>query len=93
VLKAAQDHAAGKGWNEKFTKAKLVSKDWNIKRNDITGVILARTVDASVYAVWPDGHCSYQVFGFTQTYDGAKYQEGNTFLESVGAQGRCECMP
>ncbi|MEX1131837.1 MAG: hypothetical protein WEC15_01305 [Flavobacteriales bacterium] len=93
VLKAAQDHAAGKGWKENFTEAKLVSKDWIIKRNEITGIILARTVDAAVYAVWPDGHCSYQVFGFTQTYDGAKYQEANTFLESVGAQSRCECKP
>ncbi len=93
VLKAAQEHAAGKGWNEKFTRAKLVSKDWIIKRNEITGIVLARTVDAAVYAVWPDGHCSYQTFGFTQNFDGAKYQEGNTFLESVGDQSKCECMP
>jgi len=41
--------------------------------------------------IWPDGHCTYQVFGFTQNYDGAKYQENATFLESVGAQSKAVC--
>jgi hypothetical protein len=41
--------------------------------------------------IWPDGHCTDQVFGFTQNYDGAKYQENATFLESVGAQSKAVC--
>ncbi len=91
ILTAAQSHAKSKGWNEQFSKVKIQSNDWIIKRNEITGIILARTVDAWVYATWPDGHCTYQVFGFTQNYDGVKYQENATFLESVGAQSKAVC--
>lgn len=91
ILTAAQEHAKSNGWKEQFSKVKIQSKDWIVKRNEITGIILARTIDAWVFATWPDGHCTYQVFGFTQNYDGAKYQENATFLESVGDQSKAVC--
>lgn len=89
ALQAAQQHAKEGGWSENFTKSKIVSKEWIVRKRPATGTIINRTIDVAVYATWPDGHCSYQTFGFTQEFDGVKY--GSLYFDSVGDQWRCEC--
>lgn len=90
ILKATQRYAKNSGWKETFTKAKISSTKWYVERNKVTGIIIARSVDAWVYATWPDGHCTYQVFGFKEDHDGTAYQT-DVYLEGVGDQTTCDC--
>ena len=90
VLKAIQSHAASAGWKEKFTAVKILSSDWNIVRNRLTGVILYRTIGAWCYAKWPDGHCTVQDFYFKQNYNGSSYSKVYQ-RSSTGSQVDVDC--
>lgn len=74
ILKYIQNAATAQGWDEKFSKVKIYSNDWNTLRNDY-GVILGRTIGAYCYATWPDGHCTVQAFAFKQDYNGSAYSK------------------
>jgi len=90
ILKVTQTYGKKNGWSETFTKVKIKSEGWNIIRNSVSGIIVGRSIDAYVYAVWPDGHCTYQIFGFSQSHDGTKYMD-NTYFQGVGDQEDCDC--
>jgi hypothetical protein len=90
ILKATQSYGKKQGWTETFTKVKIKSEGWTIIRNSVSGIIVGRSIDAYVYAVWPDGHCTYQNFSFTQSHDGSKFMD-NTYLQGGGVQQDCDC--
>lgn len=90
MLAAAKRRAKAEGWKETPSKVKISDTGWSIQRNENTGVILGRTISAWVYATWPDGHCTYQDFGFHEEYDGSSYAD-NPIMEGVGAQTTCDC--
>lgn len=90
ILKCIRNHAASKGWKEKFTKVRITSTDWYIITKEYTGVIMGRSLDAYCLATWPDGHCTVQVFSFSQQYNGSGYSKTFTF-EGVGQQEDVDC--
>jgi len=90
ILKAIQTYAANNGWKEKFVAVKIESNDWTIRRNELTSVIVSRTIAANCYAKWPDGHCTVQLFVFSQDYNGSSYS--NTFKHfATGSQDWVDC--
>lgn len=82
-------YAVANGWKEKFSKA-VITTEWQTIRNDLTGVILGRTIDAAMCATWPDGHCTFQIIGFKQDYDGTNYSSA-LIWGGVGDQSEIEC--
>lgn len=90
MLKAAQAKATGEGWKEKILKMKIRSEDWDIRRNELTGVVTARVIGGYAYAVWPDGHCGYEEMSFIQNHDGANFQNSIQWL-SIGGQYDLDC--
>lgn len=62
--------ANGLGWKDKFTRIIITSKDWSIRKNDLTGAILYRSLDAIAITKDAEGKCFYQEFGFRQDYSG-----------------------
>lgn len=91
ILAAMKDYAKTAGWSENYTEAKIISNDWNILRNDMTGAILARTIMAALKATWPDGHCTYQVFTMKQLYDGSGSYQKTISRYATGEQGQIDC--
>lgn len=87
VMKAK---AAGDGWKETFSKAKIIDKDWYVGRSEYTGIILYRTINALVYAKWPDGHCTVQEFNFKQDWNGNAWSK-NLEFNGVGSQTVIDC--
>lgn len=65
--------AKNENWDEKFTKAKIVSTAWEIRKNPVTGVIEDRVIYMKLLGVWPDGKCKVVDFGFRQDYVAGKY--------------------
>jgi hypothetical protein len=90
-LKATQVRAKTEGWKEIFSKVKIENQDWEPVRNELTGAILGRVINAWVYATWADGHCTYQSFSYRQSYDGTNYSQA-TYLEGIGQQEACDCL-
>lgn len=90
MLAAAKRRAKAEGWKEAFSKVKISSTGWGINRNELTGTITGRSISAWVYATWPDGHCTYQDFGFSEEYDGSAYSD-NPIMDGVGSQTTCDC--
>jgi hypothetical protein len=82
--------AAKDGWKETFTKAKIMDKDWYVKKNDYTGEKLYRVITAWVYAKWPDGHCTVQEFSFSQDWNGTAFSK-NTEQSGIGNQTTIDC--
>ena len=73
--------------------ARITSTDWNIFRDEMSGVIIRRGLWAAMpYSLKP-GKCEYQMWLFTQEYDGEKYQ---TTLRALKPNGlyvmACGCM-
>ncbi len=85
---------ADKGWTKDHAKKAIVlQRDWAIRKNEYTGLILDRSIDAGI-AFEREGKCYYQVFAFTQDYNGSGYQENATYLNGVGDQKQihCDCL-
>jgi hypothetical protein len=90
ALDLVNEKATNEKWNEKYTKAKIVSKDWEVVKNEITGAVLKRKIYMSLYGVWPNGKCKSVGFGFFQDYDGNKFSS-NLQYNSIGDMKQVEC--
>lgn len=88
ILKAFK----AQGWKEEPKEARIVESNWTIVRNELTGVILKRTIDAIV-ASTKEYKCQYQIFGFSQDYDGSKYLDA-IYLDNIGDPKTisCKCL-
>ena len=88
VLKAFK----AKGWEETPKEVRIVSPKWNIVRNQYTGIITSRYIDAIVGSE-KNGECFYQEFSFYQDYNGSAYQS-EMYLSGIGSQTKvsCGCM-
>lgn len=88
ILKAFK----AQGWQERPAIVRIVDANWTIVRHEVSGVIIKRTIDAIVAST--NGYkCQYQVFGFSQNYDGTKFQP-EIFLDNIGdpKQISCKCI-
>jgi len=65
--------AKNENWKEKYTKAKIVSTSWEVRKNPVTGKIEDRIIYMKLLGVWPDGKCKVVDFGFRQDYTGGQY--------------------
>lgn len=90
MVEVMKEKATNDGWKEIFSKAKIIDKDWYTVRNEYTGIILARTINALVYAKWPDGHCTVQEFNFKQDWNGSAWSK-NLVFNGVGNQTVIDC--
>jgi hypothetical protein len=79
-----------KGWSEKPSAVRITGMKWNIVRNELTSVILKRSVQAVVASTMKEGGCRYQEFLFSQDYDGAAYQP-EVYLDGVGSPTDIPC--
>jgi hypothetical protein len=90
ALKAINTYARSQGWKEKFTELVIIESEWSTIRNELTGVILGRTIDVYVKGVWPDGHCTGVVFGISQEFNGSGYSKGCGYY-GIGTTEKLEC--
>ncbi len=89
-LALVNEKATNEKWNEKYTKAKIISKDWEVVKNKVTGAVLHRKIYMSLYGVWPNGKCKAVEFGFLQDFDGVKFSSKLQY-NSIGDMTQVEC--
>ncbi|MFC7348943.1 hypothetical protein ACFQO9_19670 [Chryseobacterium zhengzhouense] len=89
ILKAFK----AKGFKAEPKKVRIVSKKWNIIRNEY-GIILRRYVEAYI-GYSKNGKCYYDTYNFNQDYDGSGYQDEVYLMgEGIGTERErsCECL-
>ena len=64
---------SNEGWNEKIIRINLLTRDWSIIRNQLTGAILCRTQMAAIVAKQQAGNCVLYIFTLKQNYNGSSY--------------------
>jgi len=74
---AAMINGAGAEW--KMLKLIIASPEWQIKRHDISGVIVARYLVTRNIIKEPTGACRIQSVTFYQDYNGSGY--GKTYMD------------
>ena len=90
MVEVMKEKASREGWKETFSKAKIIDKDWYTIRNEYTGIITGRSINAIVYAKWPDGHCTIQEFNFLQDWNGSAWSKVLQF-NGIGDQTTIDC--
>ncbi|MCX6319691.1 MAG: hypothetical protein NTW29_20600 [Bacteroidetes bacterium] len=90
MIEVMKQKAARDGWKETFSKVKIIDKDWYVAKSEYTGLVLYRTINALLYAKWPDGHCTVQEFNFKQEWNGNAWSKILEF-NGVGDQTVIDC--
>ncbi len=68
----------------------IINTDWTVRRNEFTGIILSRFIDAAVAYDRIDGTCRYEEARFTQdSQGGGKY--GPMYWDGVGDNEELSC--
>ncbi len=75
---------AKEGWNETVLKVNILTTEWSILRNNVTGAIIGRTQTAAIAAKNAKGECILYNYTIIQEYDGSKYLSAKR--RSHGAQ-------
>jgi len=84
AVKAVNTKAANENWTEKYTKAKIVSTNWEIEKNEITGAIICRKIYMKLLGQWTDGKCNAVDMGFRQDYIGGGKYSSTLIYNSIG---------
>lgn len=66
------------GWGETIVKINLLTKEWTIVRNSLTGVILCRTQQAAIVAKQKAGNCALYTFTIKQEYAGGTFSSASS---------------
>ena len=90
MVEVMKQKAAHDGWKETFSKAKIIDKDWYVAKSEFSGLVLYRTINALVFAKWPDGHCTVQEFNFKQEWNGNAWSKVLEF-NGIGDQTTIDC--
>jgi hypothetical protein len=61
------------GWNESIVKINILSREWDIVRNNLTGAIICRTQSAAIVAKQKAGNCVMYSYTIKQLYNGSSY--------------------
>lgn len=83
--------ANGLGWKDKFLKTVITSSSWAISKNELTGAILYRYVNAVCTLKDYEGKCYYQEFSFRQDYTGGGNYSGTVKYNSYGSKREIGC--
>jgi hypothetical protein len=73
-----------------FLKVNLISTDYTIKRNEITGIVVGRSRGADIAFKTKDGKCMHGVFGIYQEYVGGSFTGGSLSRAYNHLEIRCE---
>jgi hypothetical protein len=76
------DTAQLRGRNYTFLKVLITGTDYQVRRNELTGIILGRSRGAAIAFKDADGKCKYGRFTIEQDYDGSKFT-GETMSMNV----------
>lgn len=81
AMSALRTYAAGRGYVETFLTLEVVSADWSLGHHRVTGIVTGRSINATVIARFPEGHC--------MQYAGSFFQEamGDEFADEFTTQG------
>lgn len=79
------------GWNDKFTKAIITSATWTVRKNELTGAIINRTLGAVCITKSNDGKCYTQEFSFSQDYTGGGNYSSAVKYYSYGGKREIGC--
>jgi hypothetical protein len=79
------------GWNDKYTKIIITSKEWSISKNELTGSILYRSLGAIGITKDTGGKCYYQEFSFRQNYSGGGNYESALKYGGYGSKREIGC--
>ena len=92
VMESQMVTAANKlGWNDKFTKAIITSSAWSVRKNELTGAIINRTIGAVCITKDNDGKCFTQEFSFSQDYTGGGNYSSVIKYYSYGGKREIGC--
>ncbi|MCH2229238.1 MAG: hypothetical protein MK105_02745 [Crocinitomicaceae bacterium] len=80
-----------KGWKEQAKKVIILDKDWTIVRNNYTGVIIKRTINALIVSTI-DGACVKEDFTFIQEHNGSSYSSGLDMAIGSKKEMSCKCL-
>lgn len=64
---------AAEGWGETIVKIHILSRDWSVLRNNLTGVILGRIQTAAICAKKKSGECILYEYTIRQDHTGGGY--------------------
>lgn len=94
ILEAFKAKASQGGWKEQPKFARITSTKWNIIKNQNTGLIIKKYVDAVIVSNTKEGKCIYQTFGFSQDYMGGSAFQEDIYLDGIGSQKdiNCKCL-
>lgn len=70
--KIVNEFSAAKGGKIKYSKSKIVDKDWSVHKNDI-GITTHRTIVVAFYGLFPDNTCRVDYFVMQQASGNGKY--------------------
>ncbi len=73
MLEMMKKFAHDQGWDAEIGGVKIEDRDWNIERNEVTGIILDRWVAVNVYIKYNNGVCQVRRFIFQQNHNGSGY--------------------
>lgn len=91
-LEGAKKYMTSNNRKGELKKVVIRSGEWEINKNQYTGLIESRTMKAAI-SVNENGACKYIEFMFTQAWDGAKYQSSvTTDITGTEAPIFCGCI-
>lgn len=81
-----------KGWDEKFKSARISGTEWFYTRNQLTGIIIKRSLN-TVVAATLNGECRYQSLTFSQNAADKGYQS-TMYIDGIGdvTYVKCDCL-
>ncbi len=77
------------GWEEKFTKCVIASKQYTTLYHKVSGRVVGRSLRVFMFSKKPDGSCMYQDFTVAQEKTGSGYSKFRSF--GTGSQADISC--
>jgi len=77
------------GWEEKFTKCVIASKQYTTLYHKVSGRAVGRSLRVFMFSKKPDGSCMYQDFTVAQEKTGSGYSKFRSF--GTGSQADISC--
>jgi len=77
--------------NDTWKKVVIVSKDWKVVNNNLTGAILSRELYAAITYKNFEGKCGFEYITFEQEYTGAGKYSNTLRYRSIGGGSYMSC--
>jgi hypothetical protein len=77
-------------WKDCKVQNLRITSDWAVVRNELTGIIIARVIDAAVAFQYKDGTCRWEYVQFKQDAQGGGTY-GETYFNGTGDGGEIAC--